>query len=614
MNPNITDMLNKKEYAECYVLADKLSAKGDIDGAAEIYEAVYKCCCEDYGKDSDQAYVSLRKYAGFAHNSGRYKQATELYKSYLAYVMKKYGDELICTDYFDVASDLALIYEQFGDHENALAMRKEIFDNYNTFFGKYDVHTIFALGEIGLSYYTAGKFNDALNIFSYQLELASEGKSLDHYHFIRIFQNIGRVYLDTKVYDKAEEYLSLAYDACINTYGEKDSRDLLSVLNDLSTVYSVSGKRKEALLIKEKLVEVSKRVFGEEHNNTRMSMANLASAYAESGDLKKGRELALESAEWFEKNIGTSSDQTLAALGILAYVYSQTREYDKHLELRTKLYEMSCELYGKDHPSTLDRQIALSNAYNDIGQHSQALSIISSVMETAKSSEDPDYSVIMYALAMRMVYDYQIESYNGVIDLYNEFASVYNSFVNNNPYDLELIFGIMSLSLARVGQSEEAIEMSEQCMEVSKKLYGDDGSDPYYLEDLSDNAYVYSMAGYPEKAIDKMRFSIDKQIEHGVDNTPLYKKQVRLAKIYIAHGFYQQAVDEINEISESTDKDQLAEVSYTKALLMYALGENEKALNELKTAIEMTKEKDPWSHDRKKLLRLYKRLKADCED
>lgn len=415
------------------------------------------------------------------------------------------------------------------------------------------------------------------------------------------------------MYDRAEYYLSLAYDACINTYGEKDSRDLLSVLNDLSSVYSVCGKRKEALLIKEKLVEVSKRVFGEEHNNTRISMANLASAYTEAGDLKRGKELALESAEWFEKNMGTGSEQTLAALGTLAYVYSQTREFDKYLEQRLKLYEISCELYGKEHPATLNRQIELIKAYDSLGQHSQALSIISSVIETAKSNDYPDYSVIMYALAIRMVYDYEIESYGGVIDLYNEFANVYNSCINAEPYDLELIYGIMSLSLARMGQSEEAIEMSEQCMEVSKQLYGDDGSDPYYLEDLSDNAYVYSMAGYPEKAIEKMKYCIEKQIEHGVDNTPLYKKQVRLAKIYIAHGFYQQAEDGINEISESTDKDQLAEVSYTKALLMYALGENEDALNELKTAIELTKEKDPWSHDRKKLLRLYKRLKGKGE-
>ncbi|KAI4260743.1 MAG: hypothetical protein LQ352_000135 [Teloschistes flavicans] len=81
-----------------------------------------------------------------------------------------------------------------------------------------------------------------------------------------------------------------------------------------------AGRGPEALQLTERVVEVRKRVLGEEHPSTLTSMANLASTYWNQGRWKEAEELEVQVMEIRKRVLGDEHPDTLNSINNLAFI------------------------------------------------------------------------------------------------------------------------------------------------------------------------------------------------------------------------------------------------------------------------------------------------------
>ncbi|KAL5392945.1 hypothetical protein DPSP01_000636 [Paraphaeosphaeria sporulosa] len=82
------------------------------------------------------------------------------------------------------------------------------------------------------------------------------------------------------------------------------------------------GRYKEAEELFVQVMEMSKRVLGEEHPDTLLSMGNLASTYRNQGRWKEAEELSVQVMETRKRVLGEEHPDMLLSMGNLASTYS----------------------------------------------------------------------------------------------------------------------------------------------------------------------------------------------------------------------------------------------------------------------------------------------------
>jgi hypothetical protein len=107
-------------------------------------------------------------------------------------------------------------------------------------------------------------------------------------------------------------------------------------------------------------METRKRVLGEEHPDTLISMGNLASTYGDQGRWKEAEELKMQVMETRKRVLGEEHPDTLTSMANLAFTWeSQGRDHDA-LELMKACHLLRKLKLGADHPDTVASLEALN--------------------------------------------------------------------------------------------------------------------------------------------------------------------------------------------------------------------------------------------------------------
>lgn len=180
------------------------------------------------------------------------------------------------------------------------------------------------ISNIGILYYSTGRYEDALENFQKGLKILdttqlSVGSDILQMAFFRLNLNAGAVYTKTRDFDKADFYFTKA----LQYLPENDDRSYGILLNNLAIVAREKDQLDRAFDLNRKAIEVSIRA-----NNQRsetQSYNNLGSCFLEAGQYDsalKYYNTALENALKFKF---TSSEQI--ALELLSAAYDSIGDY-----------------------------------------------------------------------------------------------------------------------------------------------------------------------------------------------------------------------------------------------------------------------------------------------
>ena len=201
-----------------------------------------------------------------------------------------------------------------------------------------------------------------------------------------------KVYVDNGQWLQAVELKEKVLEARKRILGEEHPDTLLSMGN-LARSYSDLGRRQDAVELEEKVLEARKRTLGEEHPDTLRTMGNLAVSYSDLGRRQDAVELTEKVLEAWKRTLGEEHPDTLRTMGNLARIYSGLGRRQDAVELEEKVLEARKRTLGEEHPDTLLSMDNLAASYSDLGRRQDAVELEEKVLEARKRTlgeEHPD--------------------------------------------------------------------------------------------------------------------------------------------------------------------------------------------------------------------------------
>src|SRR2546423_2847370 len=129
------------------------------------------------------------------------------------------------------------------------------------------------------------------------------------------------------------------------------------------------GENIQARELKEQVLELRKRVSGEEHPDTILAMGNLARTYADMGETIRARDLQEQALELRKRVSGEEHPSTIVAMSNLASTYAEMGRNIQARNLKEQVLELRKRILGERHPSTIVAMGSLARTYADMDEN-----------------------------------------------------------------------------------------------------------------------------------------------------------------------------------------------------------------------------------------------------
>ena len=273
--------------------------------------------------------------------------------------------------------------------------------------------------------------------------------------------------------------------------------ETLMSLNNLALYYSELGESKKALQLMEKACALRIKKSGEEHEDTLMVLSNLATLLFTLGDYKKSLELFEKVCNIYRRTLGTENPDTLLALSNLSMTYTSVGEYDKALELQKKVYALYCEVLGEEHPNTLMSLGNLALTYYARGSYKEAMELLKKVIDSDRRVLGPEHPNTLTARNNLAMTYYACGEYEKTLalqkDLYEQSCRVLGPEHSNTL----TMLSNLALTHHKSGNYKKAMELQKQAYALSCKVHGTEHPDTILA--LNNMALtLYSSGRFPE--------------------------------------------------------------------------------------------------------------------
>lgn len=202
---------------------------------------------------------------------------------------------------------------------------------------------------------------------------------LDH----DIASRFERIYFTHGWWRHSEILGTWAMEARRRVLGDVHPSTLVTMAN-LASTYHEQGRWTEAERLGVTVLETSKRVLGLEHPDTLTRMVNLGSTYLDQGRRTEAERLQVTAMEARRRVLGEDHSDTLRSMANLAGTYENQGRWAEAEKLAVTATETSRRVLGEDHPDTLNCIVILALVYSNQGRWSEAEGMEVTVVETMK--------------------------------------------------------------------------------------------------------------------------------------------------------------------------------------------------------------------------------------
>lgn len=259
--------------------------------------------------------------------------------------------------------------------------------------GENNIDTITILDTLAGAYESLGHHDKSLKIRMKVADYFTKGKGIKHPDVLVFVRNYASSLCTAGYYDKATELFMKVLEYCKEHYGN-DNKETLIAQADLAVVYSSTGKSEVAL----GLLEDAYQKMSVDNPLSDMVInihSNFASTLCDLGrfsDALKHYEIIYENKK---QVYGCNHPETIDTLSHIGLQYGKLGDYDKALEIMGKAYELALDKLGESHPVTISIQSYYSELLRVIGESDKAYELLSDAYEKAhmEMSEETDMTI-----------------------------------------------------------------------------------------------------------------------------------------------------------------------------------------------------------------------------
>ncbi len=198
-----------------------------------------------------------------------------------------------------------------------------------------------------------------------------------------IRQTIGNAYLDLGIYPEAQKQIERALDLRRRLLGE-DHPDTLVSMRNLAVLYRHEGKSAQAESLLTKVLGVQRSLLGEDHPDTLESAYDLALLYDDQEKFAQAEPLLTKALNGQRRMLGEKHPGTALTMNKLAELYKEEGKYAQAESLHTLALGIQRTALGEEHPDTLFTTNSLASLYQDEGKSAQAESLYTHALEVQR--------------------------------------------------------------------------------------------------------------------------------------------------------------------------------------------------------------------------------------
>jgi len=281
------------------------------------------------------------------------------------------------------------------------------------------------------------------------------------------------VFFEAGRWKEAEELEVGVMETRKRVLGEEHPDTLISMAN-LASTYWNRGRWKEAEELQVGVMETRKRVLGQEHPSTLTSIANLASTYWNQGRWKEAEELQVGVMETTKRVLGEEHPDTLTSMANLASTYWNQGRWKEAEELQVGVMEITKRVLGEEHPSALTNMANLASTYRNQGRWKEAEELEVGVMETTKRVLGQEHPSTLTSIANLASTYWNQGRWKEAEKLQMGVMETRKRVLGEEHPDTLNSMKNLAFTWKARGQNAKAVNLLEQCIHLRSQILGVD--------------------------------------------------------------------------------------------------------------------------------------------
>ncbi|MCX6872834.1 MAG: tetratricopeptide repeat protein [Verrucomicrobia bacterium] len=328
--------------------------------------------------------------------------------------------------------------------------------------------------------------------------------------------------------------------------GGPEHPDTLKAMDCLASSYFVAGRLDEAIELQEQVLKLSDMINGPEHLTTLGAINNLALSCADIGRWGEALKLREKVERLMRKVHGPEHPDTLTAMSNLALSYDDAGRRDDALKLRDQVVQLRFTVNGPAHPNTLGAMANLAISFSAVGRRAEAFNLRENVLSLCRQVLGPEHPDTLKAMGSLANSHAEMSRRDAALSLREEVLTLSRK-VNGpeHPDTLEAMHNL-ALSLSGAGRADDALKLQEEALRIMRKVYPP--KHPTTLKAMANLASSFFEVGRRDEALKLREEALQLMREVLGSAHPNTRGEMgNLANSYLAAGRLDEAIKLLEE-------------------------------------------------------------------
>jgi tetratricopeptide (TPR) repeat protein len=361
---------------------------GKYEEAVPVLEKALKLRITHLGSGHPYTISSMNALAMAYGKLGRTREALPLVEESYHRALTSFGP----TDPTTLSSmgNLANAYHRVGRLTDALPLREEVFRQRMILYGSTNPMTLFSMNNLAMNYLDLGRRTEAVPLLENVLQVRRATFEPLHPDTLSSIYNLAKAYRESNRLSEALRLYEEAVSAREKKFGA-DHQLTLESKAGLALTYRDLGDAFNAVQILEKLVGLDQKKFGLTNRITLQDTISLATSYEVAGRSTETIVLLEQTVLAYRINYGLPDIETQRAMQSLAEAYARARDFGASEKQWRELLAEQSKMASSNNPSLLDSRSGLARVLLELGQPTDAESIMPKAKELTEAAARADW-------------------------------------------------------------------------------------------------------------------------------------------------------------------------------------------------------------------------------
>ena len=346
-------------------------------------------------------------------------------------------------------------------------------------------------------------------------------------------------------YDEAQDVAIRCVELSERLYGE-NHLDIAASYRMIGLVYDYKGDYDKALEHYFKSLAIREKVLGVEHSSTAQSYNNIGSVYDDKGNYNTALEYYNKALAIRQQVFGENHLDTAASYNNIGNVYANKGDYDAALENYEKALTIQRQVLGENHPDTATLYNNIGGVYDDKGDYHKALEYHNKALDIRKQvlgENHPDTATSYNNIGN--VYHHKGD-YDTALENYEKSLTIQRQVLGENHPDTATSYNNIGGVCDKKGDYDTALDNYNKALDIRKQVL--DENHPDTATSYNNIGVVYHHKGDYDAALDNYNKALDIRMQVLGENHPdTATSYNNIGAVYDDKGDYDTALENYNK-------------------------------------------------------------------